>query len=278
MCDAGCTRWIQRRRARACGEFLIAGVGRLLFHHQFVAASGLEMNVGMVVFARMGSQRFPGKMLQAFGSVSLLEWVLRRARELPYPLLTATSELPADDPIAEASERLGVSVFRGAEADVLGRALACAHCFGFDAIARICGDRPLFDVDELGGAIERMRLQPTLDLISNNVHGAAPAGLTTEVVRTSALERASQSTAAHDREHVTPYLYAHPELFRIHALSDRHRGLQGHRFAVDSAEDLARLAAAVAATRKAAPSAREVAAALRVADAAQLSASATGSE
>ena len=195
--------------------------------------------------------RFPGKMLAPFGSSTLLEWMIRRAQCVGVPLVVATSSERADDVLATHAIRVGIPVYRGPEDDVLIRAAECAETYGLTAFARLCGDRPFFDIDEMRDALEIMRKScdsaDPIDLVSNNSNGTAPVGLTTEIVRTVALRRAAAMTAdpAH-REHVTSYLYDRREVFRVHELPDRHVALRGNRFAVDTRGNLIDLQQAAA--------------------------------
>jgi len=79
-----------------------------------------------IVQARMGSTRLPGKVLMALGSMSVLELLVHRLRRSRLDgIVIATSDLPLDDPIAEAAAGLAVPCVRGPERDVLARYL-CA--------------------------------------------------------------------------------------------------------------------------------------------------------
>jgi spore coat polysaccharide biosynthesis protein SpsF (cytidylyltransferase family) len=76
-----------------------------------------------VVQARMGSQRFPGKMLAKLGDRDLLSWVLTRvcnAKQLNQVVL-ATSDSRDDDQLASAASNFDVIVVRGSQNDVLDR-------------------------------------------------------------------------------------------------------------------------------------------------------------
>lgn len=201
---------------------------------------------GIMLFARMGSQRLPGKMLSQFLDRTLFEWMVARARALPWPLVVATSGNHMDDALAAQCVRLGIECFRGPEQDVLARAIACARALEWTGFARLCGDRPLFDTAELQSGLERLRRDSScgrkVDIYSNAIEGAPVPGMTTEIVRTEALVRIAQDEpTAHEREHVTPRFYARPEIFLRESIGNGHRDLQGHSFAVDTLEDLARI-------------------------------------
>ena len=199
-------------------------------------------NLGIIVFARMSSQRLPGKMLMDFGGHPLLAHILLRAAALGLPLVVATSDCREDDALVDLAERYGVPAFRGSLDDVLQRAVDCANAHGFDAFARLCGDRPYFPQEQMRNALLSMENALAsgvpVDLISNHFPASPPLGLTTEVVRVAALQRALDSGAtAHNREHLTSYLYMHEAGFTIEFMPTEFVGLHGQRFAVDTEQD-----------------------------------------
>jgi len=164
----------------------------------------MSRRAGILVFSRMSSSRLPGKALRDFGGMPLLAWVIRRARTLPHPVFLATSEDPSDDPLVALAEGEGVKTHRGPLDDVLGRAAGAARRFELDVIARLCGDRPYFDTEEMDRAIGLALDDPTIDLVSNWIPGRTAPGLTTEVIAWTALERAArEASSPEDREHLT---------------------------------------------------------------------------
>lgn len=175
------------------------------------------MTTGLVIFARFDSVRLPGKALADIAGQPLLGHVINRARVVAgaLPIVVATTDRDTDDPIVAFAREENVEVFRGALNDVADRALECADAFGFDAFARICGDRPFYDPVLLGDLIE-VQARRALDLVTNAQQKTYPPGLTAEVVATAALRRVlAASSDPEDREHVTRYFYTHPESFRI---------------------------------------------------------------
>lgn len=204
---------------------------------------------GTLVFARYDSQRLPGKALLSVGGMPLLERVIRRARLLPWPAYLATTDKPCDDALVALAAGLGVASFRGSEDRVLERAVLAAECFGLEAFARVCGDRPLFPLDELleaavimgmGRDVSASGREP--DLVTNRLHGDCAPGLTTEVIRTAALRRfLGRAVSTHHQEHLTSYLYEHADAFVIVGLPPRQGTYDCPSFAVDTESDLARL-------------------------------------
>ena len=199
--------------------------------------------IGIVVFARFDSHRVPGKALRTLGGIPLLERVIRRAQLLPWPVYLATTGKSSDDSLVALAATLGIPSFRGSEDDVLERAVMAAEEFGLDAFARLCGDRPLFPLDDMREAIAAMQNDGALDLVTSYSASRSATGLTTEVVRTRTLrEILSRGPSADEREHVTGYLYDNPAEF--HVLRLPHHEPAAYRcpsFAVDTEADLARL-------------------------------------
>jgi spore coat polysaccharide biosynthesis protein SpsF (cytidylyltransferase family) len=200
-----------------------------------------------VVQARMGSTRLPGKVLEDVSGQPLLALVLARVGRAAGidEVAVATSALPGDDPVAEEARRLGVRVVRGSEQDVLDRYATAAAELEADLVVRITADCPLVDPEVLGQLLA-LRSAEDLDY-AGVLTGAAPAdgrrrfpdGLDAEVLQTSVLaEAAREATAAYDREHVTPFVKARPQRFRLGVL-EAEQDLGDERWTVDQADDLA---------------------------------------
>lgn len=197
-----------------------------------------------LVQARMGSSRLPGKVLRQVAGRSLLAHLierLRAARTLD-ALVVATTTDPGDDVLVQEATRLGVGVFRGSEADVLGRFAGAAAQAQARTLVRVTADCPLMDpaeVDRVVGAF--LSAWPDLDYVTNQLPGQrkVPLGLAVEVFSRQALERAHQEAQApYQREHVTPYLYDTPGRFRIRC-QDPPLDHSALRITVDTPDDLA---------------------------------------
>jgi spore coat polysaccharide biosynthesis protein SpsF len=205
--------------------------------------------IGILVFARYDSVRLPGKALRAVGGMPLLERVLRRAQTTDWPVYLATTQKGSDDQLAALACRLGVSVFRGSEENVMERAVLAAEAFGLDVFVRICGDRPLFPIDRVRMAVDCMLSPPTRtatgagpDLVTNWPLPGNPSGLTTEVIRTRTLRGIMEQGAdARQREHMTTYFYEHVDEFSVLRLPVDTRQYICPGFAVDTEADLVNL-------------------------------------
>lgn len=101
----------------------------------------------VVVQARMGSSRLPGKMMEELMGKPLLWHILQRAcRVRPQlPVVLATTNQPRDEILAEVAADCGVHVVRGSEDNVLSRFMLALDKYPARWVVRVCGDSPLFD-------------------------------------------------------------------------------------------------------------------------------------
>ena len=193
-----------------------------------------------IIQARVGSTRLPGKVLMDVAGQPLLELVVNRtgrAHRLD-DVVVATTAGPADDAIEHLARDRGWSLARGSEDDVLDRYRDAARANGADVVVRITADCPLMD-PELVDEVIAARAAGDWDYASNTLgERTYPRGLDIEVIRTDALERAWREDADPGRrEHVTPYVYGHPERFRLLPVPGP-TDESGHRWCVDTEEDL----------------------------------------
>jgi len=195
-----------------------------------------------ILQARMSSTRLPGKVLADLaGAPMILRQIerLRRAKSLER-IVVATSQEASDDPLVEVLRAAGIETFRGSLSDVLGRFAGALEAFGpAEHIVRLTADCPLADWEVIDATVA-LCIESGVDYASNTPdHRSFPKGLDVEVMRADCLRRAAAETAdPYDREHVTPYLYRHPELFRLAWFSqDADEGEV--RWTVDRSDDLA---------------------------------------
>jgi spore coat polysaccharide biosynthesis protein SpsF len=179
----------------------------------------------VLIQARLGSSRLPGKSILPLplavvgDEQTILGHVVRRARRATsvQHVMVATTTQPLDDPLAALATRLGAGVFRGDEQDVLGRFTgALTQAGDFRAVVRLTADNPAIDPAFIDTAVVH-HLTMGADYTYTS---GLPLGTNIEVISTHALRHAGQAaTQPDEREHVTPYLRRHPELFQLETLA-----------------------------------------------------------
>lgn len=195
-----------------------------------------------VIQARMASTRLPGKVMRQLCGRSVLGHDIQRvqcARGLT-GIVVATTTRREDDTVAQEAERYGTRVYRGSEDDVLARYFHAAR--GADVVVRVTADCPLFDPELLDVMIERFQAAAAagrrVDYLSNTLIRTFPRGLDAEIFTYAALKTAyDEARESYEREHVTPYLYLHPERFVLENHASE-RDLSHLRWTLDTPDDL----------------------------------------
>ncbi|MDR2522913.1 MAG: glycosyltransferase family protein [Synergistaceae bacterium] len=193
-----------------------------------------------VIQARMTSTRLPGKVMMPVLGKPLLGYELERAAraERISKIVVATTVNAADDVVARCAESLGFGVYRGSEDNVLERYHAAALAGSADVVVRLTADCPLIDPAVMDRVAAALLESDDLDYVSNTFgRRTYPRGLDTEVFTFAALDRAwREGRLPSEREHVTPYIYNHPEIFKLGGICNE-TDLSHHRWTVDTPED-----------------------------------------
>lgn len=198
------------------------------------------MKTAIIVQARMTSTRLPGKVLKEVLGKPLLEYQIERLRRVRRAdeIIIATTTNPADQPIVDLCRHLGITCTRGSEEDVLARYYEAAKLRQADVVVRITSDCPVIDPDLIDRIIGHfLEHSGTVDYVSNMLQLSYPYGMAVEVFSFRVLEEAyNEASLRHEREHVTPFIYVHPERYRL-ANIQHDVDLSRHRWTVDTAED-----------------------------------------
>lgn len=177
------------------------------------------MNIVVVIQARTGSTRLPGKVLAPVCGRPLLEHMLERVRlaREPSAVVVATTVDAQDDAIERLCHALDVPVYRGHPLDCLDRHLRAAELYGADAVVKIPSDCPLIDPAAIDRVVARYRAAAgAYDYVSNLHPPSWPDGNDVEVISVAALRQAARETRdPFDLEHTTPFIVDRPERFRL---------------------------------------------------------------
>ncbi|GAB2719785.1 cytidylyltransferase domain-containing protein [Paenibacillus thermoaerophilus] len=198
------------------------------------------MNVAAIIQARMGSTRLPGKVLKKILGKPLLEYQMERVSRAQtiHDIVIATTIKESDDPIVQFCQQLSIPYYRGSEEDVLSRYYEAATQFHVDVIVRLTSDCPIIDPNVIDKVVEHyLENKDQYDYVSNVVTRTYPRGLDTEVMPYQTLKRAHEEAKDLSwREHVTAYIYSHPDRFRLGNVFNEKDESQ-HRWTVDTEED-----------------------------------------
>ncbi|MGL5059960.1 MAG: aminotransferase class III-fold pyridoxal phosphate-dependent enzyme, partial [Microcoleus sp.] len=190
-----------------------------------------------IVQARMGSTRFPNKVMRPILGIPMIELLLDRLSQskLLDRIILATSQDTRNQALADRVRGLGYEVYQGSEDDVLDRYYQAATAHKAETVIRITGDCPLVDAEIVDRAIAKFQTS-NADYLSNVTPPTYPDGLDVEVFTFKALTRAWQEARQpREREHVTTYIL---ESGKFQILDIAHtENLSGKRWTVDEAED-----------------------------------------
>ena len=167
-----------------------------------------------IVQARLGSTRLPGKVMREVAGKPLIGHMLDRLARCERLDQVVVATPDEDHELIAYVEERGVAIYRGAEHDVLSRYVGAAREQGAEVVVRLTADCPLIDPVLVDQVVEFF-LTGSFDYASNTLERGFPRGMDVEVFSIEALERADAETSdPQEREHVTLYLYRHPDRFR----------------------------------------------------------------
>lgn len=197
------------------------------------------MTAGCIIQARMGSTRLPGKILMKLDKQNtVLDYVIQQLKHCKNieKIIVATTSLKEDDLIEQITKNNNVECFRGNELDVLDRYYQCAKLYSLSTVIRITADNPLIDPFIVDDVVKKFSSN-TCDCMSNALVRSFPYGTETEIFSFSALEKAWNSAKKDsEREHVTQYFYANPEIFCICQIQSS-QDFSSLRWTIDQMED-----------------------------------------
>lgn len=201
------------------------------------------MKTIIVIQARTGSTRFPGKVMLPLAGAPLLQRMVERVQTITGKVecVVATTTDISDDPIRKLCKKINVKCFSGHPTDLLDRHYKAAKEEQADFVIKIPSDCPLIDP----AVIERiLRFHHNsirhYDYISNLHPASYPDGNDVELMTIESLEIAwNEAKKKYEREHTTPFLWENPNRFKIGNIAWE-AGLDysmSHRWTIDYQED-----------------------------------------
>lgn len=194
----------------------------------------------LIIQARMGSTRLPGKVLKPVLNRPLLAYLFERIKRCTQidKIILATSVDPSNQQLEPICKQFNIPIYFGSEEDVLSRFEEIAKKTKADVIVRVSGDCPLIDPNIVDTIVSYyINHYETWDYASNTLKRTYARGMDVEVFSSGALHQAAtKAKLPHEREHVTPYIYQHPEIFNLGYIEDT-QNKSDLRLTVDTDED-----------------------------------------
>lgn len=201
------------------------------------------MKILCIVQARMGSERLPGKVMRNILEKPMVIYTLDRLKRSKYidEIVLATSLEKSEEPMVSYLIDHNYKIFRGDENNVLKRYVDATNEYGGDVIIRVTGDCPLIDSTIVDYVITFF-LSHSFDYVRLDVPETFIRGLDIEIFTKEAMNKVYNITKSIEgdspyKEHVTYYMYTHPEEFRIGIVKDSNLFRKEHRLCVDTIED-----------------------------------------
>ena len=198
----------------------------------------------IVTQARIGSSRFPRKILQKLGTKSLIEHHIDRLLKVSNSdgLVVATTKELGIEPLINLLKDKNISYYQGSTNDVLDRFYNSVKSMSADFIVRVTSDCPLIDPKLISNVIEFV-VNNNLDYGSNVLKELFPDGQDVEVFKFTALEKAYLNSEINsDKEHVTPFIWRNSSFLGGDIfISDNFSTIKNYsdiRMTVDEPEDL----------------------------------------
>jgi spore coat polysaccharide biosynthesis protein SpsF len=207
----------------------------------------IELKVICIVQARMGSERLPGKVIKHIKGKPMILYTLERLCRSRYidKIIMATSTKESEIPLVEVCESAGYEVFRGDENNVLKRYKDAvdSHTEEECVVIRVTGDCPLIDPVIVDNVVSNF-LMNDYDYVRLDVPDTFVRGFDVEVFSSKALksvyEKVNDNLSTEYepyREHVTFYIYRHPQEYKIGVVKGEALYNKEYRLCVDTPED-----------------------------------------
>ena len=171
--------------------------------------------VVILIQARMGSSRLPGKVMKDICGKPQIQHVIDSVSKSRFAseIVVVTSLSANNRPLKDYLTENNINWFEGAEDDVLSRFIGAGKKYRADIVVRVIADNPLCNAECIDKMIES-HIQRNVDY---TMMKGLPIGIAGEIVNYDVLEKVynSDKITDRDKEHVTVYVYEHPNEYKI---------------------------------------------------------------
>lgn len=170
-----------------------------------------------IIEGRTNSKRLPGKILMDINGKNSLEHIFERLQTISNlkDIILATTNKPNDNRLTQVAIKIGYSIYRGDEFDVLGRIAGAAKKYRNLDILKLTGDCPFIDPSIVTNVIN-LFFKSKCDFASNTIERTFPDGMDCGVVRNSVMQEASvEAIDPLEREHTSLFIRRHPDRYNL---------------------------------------------------------------
>jgi spore coat polysaccharide biosynthesis protein SpsF len=165
------------------------------------------LKIGALIPIRLASERLPGKALMTISGRSVVAHLLDRVCacrhiENARDIVVCTTTAASDDPLADAVEAYGCSVFRGDIDDIIRRFADAMAAHKLSAVVQVDGDDPLSATEYMDLTMDRLLAEPDLDIVTSE---GLPLGCNVKSFTRKAMDKVA--AAYQTRQNDTGFIY-----------------------------------------------------------------------
>ncbi len=170
------------------------------------------MRTGILLQARIGSVRLPGKVLMSILGDSIIGWCMRSLSDVACDEYNVVTDYKSVYELRDEVQRYEFNLCVGDSDHVLSRYARFAHHLDLDVVLRATADNP-FVSSHFAQSLLAVAIKRDVDYAC---YTNLPVGVGVECIKTSALMTAfDRATTKYDQEHVCPYIYNNEDMFTI---------------------------------------------------------------
>ena len=195
------------------------------------------MEFAVLIQARLGSSRYPEKILKKINHRSIIEYMIDQILKIipRSEIIINTTNSKRDDLLVKKIKQKEISFFRGSELNVLSRYVKCAKKFNVKNIIHLTSDCPLVDIN-LILKMKKIFLDKKLDYLANTYppnKSTFPDGTDIEIYRYKSLLKLQKlSNSKDDKEHVTNFFWKNKNIFKTMIIKNQ-KNFSSFKYSVD---------------------------------------------